>query len=361
MLKVLFAFTDVLGNKTFSSRMLTVLREQPDIDIATLHFGPDDFLRYPAPRILRKSNFLETRAVFRRKIHREGIPTGDVVMINGLGLAMELLPRIPRVPAVIATDTTPKLLRNQILRLNPPAWRRFALAASGHLQDYSLRRVLPRVRYFLPMSGWCSASLCADYGFPPSRCRVTLSPQPHAERRSSRAEGPLRLLFVGNDFQRKGGDMLLQAFRRSLFASCVLTIVSNDSTLMSIKLPDGVKLVSGLRTADDVAPIYAHHDVLLYPSRMDQFSNVIAEAAMAGVPSISTDVGGVSDLVADGETGLLIPWGAGEKDWEESVLRLAKDEAFRQQLADNCYKFANDRLSLTRFSALIAEVLAEFR
>jgi len=57
----------------------------------------------------------------------------------------------------------------------------------------------------------------------------------------------------------------------------------------------------------DAAPFYAAVDVLAVPSRNEGMGRVIIEAMAAGVPVVASRVGGIPDLVTDGETGLLVP------------------------------------------------------
>jgi glycosyltransferase involved in cell wall biosynthesis len=56
----------------------------------------------------------------------------------------------------------------------------------------------------------------------------------------------------------------------------------------------------------DVVDLLAASDVLLLPSQMDAFPTSLLEAASVGVPAVATEVGGIPEIVTDGETGLLI-------------------------------------------------------
>ena len=61
--------------------------------------------------------------------------------------------------------------------------------------------------------------------------------------------------------------------------------------------------------ADDVSPFYAACDVIALSSANEGTPVTIIEALAAGVPVVSTDVGGVRDVVEDGRSGFLVPPG----------------------------------------------------
>ena len=58
---------------------------------------------------------------------------------------------------------------------------------------------------------------------------------------------------------------------------------------------------------EDVPSLLAHADIFVLPSRSEAFPNAAIEAMAAGVPVIASAVGGLRDLITDGETGLLVP------------------------------------------------------
>jgi glycosyltransferase involved in cell wall biosynthesis len=62
-----------------------------------------------------------------------------------------------------------------------------------------------------------------------------------------------------------------------------------------------------------IAPLYAHADCMLNPSTVDNMPISILEAFASGVPVISTNAGGIPDLLEDGVSGLLVPVGDAEE------------------------------------------------
>lgn len=74
----------------------------------------------------------------------------------------------------------------------------------------------------------------------------------------------------------------------------------------SLGLTDVVRLVGRL-DRDAVAALYREADVALNPSTVDNMPNSVLEALACGVPVVSTNVGGVTYIVQDGTTALLVP------------------------------------------------------
>src|SRR5579885_3346020 len=132
-----------------------------------------------------------------------------------------------RVPAAVTLDTVPLTMDRQRRQRGLGGWKR---TAAHQIHHRALRAAAPAYRVWLPMTSDCAQSLQEDYGVQPGRCRVTLNPQdvdwwtPPPRRLAP----PWRLLFVGNDFQRKGGDRLMRLCSHHFSGGCTWTIVSND-------------------------------------------------------------------------------------------------------------------------------------
>lgn len=105
----------------------------------------------------------------------------------------------------------------------------------------------------------------------------------------------------------------------------------------------------------DVNEFYAACDVFALPSFLEGFGLVYVEAAFHGVPSIGTNVGGVVDVITDGETGLLVP-PQNPSALAIAILRLRDDPMFRRVLGnaarDRAYSQFTEKSMADRYGSL---------
>lgn len=111
-------------------------------------------------------------------------------------------------------------------------------------------------------------------------------------------------------------------------------------------------------TRPDVARLLHAADLFLLTSISEGIPVTLIEAMAAGLPVVSTDVGGVAEVVADGETGLLAPSGDDET-LTRAVLRLAGDAEFRERLGRAGHERATGVFSQSAMHAAYARCLEE--
>jgi glycosyltransferase involved in cell wall biosynthesis len=177
---------------------------------------------------------------------------------------------------------------------------RYGLARLGE------RVLWSRVAHFTPWSTWAADSLRRQ-GIPADRITV-LPPgvdldlwRPRARRRGADG-GKLRLLFVGGNFERKGGRMLLDVVRARFAGRVELDVVTPEAVEHG---PD-VRVHRVAPNTDRLRELYAQADLFVLPTRAECFGIATIEAMASGLPAIVGDVGGARDIVEDASTGWLI-------------------------------------------------------
>jgi glycosyltransferase involved in cell wall biosynthesis len=164
--------------------------------------------------------------------------------------------------------------------------------------------VWDEVSLFTPWSNWVANSLRRQ-GVAANRIEV-IEPgvdldhwQPHPELKQ--LDGRLHILFVGGDFERKGGDLLLAAFASGEFKDCELDIVTNKK----LAALQNVHFYQASPNSDTLKSLYARADVLVLPTRADCTPITIKEAMACGLPVLATDVGSIPEMVTNNHNGWL--------------------------------------------------------
>jgi glycosyltransferase involved in cell wall biosynthesis len=138
-----------------------------------------------------------------------------------------------------------------------------------------------------------------------------------------------RFLFVGREFDRKGGDFVLRAFER-VHAALPWTRLTMITGLKRPSPLPGVRWLTDLSSAD-LANEYASADVFVFAARFDTWGDVLVEAMSAELACICPDRPPFNEIVSDGITGCCV-------DVEDAgalsqvMLRLALDRAARTTL-----------------------------
>jgi starch synthase len=156
-------------------------------------------------------------------------------------------------------------------------------------------------------------SLVEEYGLDPARVTVVGAgingetlPASTQRRRATWCAGGPTLLFVGNDFARKGGHDLLQAFAklRAEFPDARLQLVG---TRPDVPPQPGVEVLGRVHDRARIAQLYAGADVFVLPSVFDPLPLVLLEAMSHGVPVVTTASCGIPDVLRDGREGTVVP------------------------------------------------------
>lgn len=177
-------------------------------------------------------------------------------------------------------------------------------------QKHHAREALVRnASALFPWSQWAADSLVRDYGAEPSRIHV-IAPgvdlsqwKPPAKRRGSE-QGSTNILFVGGDFYRKGGDLLLDWAAHTGARNWTLHLVTRD---VVTPVCERVRVYNGLSSNDPaLVRLYETADAFVLPTRGDCYSLAAIEAMATGLPVVLSRTGGTEDIVANGETGYLI-------------------------------------------------------
>ncbi|NPV85818.1 MAG: glycosyltransferase [Anaerolineae bacterium] len=106
-----------------------------------------------------------------------------------------------------------------------------------------------------------------------------------------------------------------------------------------------VRFVPYLKDETALPLFFQAADVLIHPSRADNFPNVILEALACGLPVLSTRVGGIPEQIEEGKTGFLVEPGD-VPSMTENIIRMISDSALRRQMGIRAREIAEERYHL---------------
>src|SRR6185295_6176496 len=136
------------------------------------------------------------------------------------------------------------------------------------------RRTFKRARKLVVWHEWARQSLMKDYDVEPGKIElirpgINLS-RWNFPRSTAAGSGPVRLLFVGGDFRRKGGETLLAAFKRDLAGTCELDIVTREE--VDLTGLSNVRVHHGLGSnVPELMALYERADLFLFPTLADVY------------------------------------------------------------------------------------------
>ena len=235
------------------------------------------------------------------------------------------------------------------------------------------QKALDRASLAIFSSDWAARAALEHYRVDPARVRVVpfganvedRSPDIVEASIASRPADRCRLLFVGVDWQRKGGDIALDVAGRLKKANLPvrLDIVGCEPEIEG-SLPEYVQCHGFVSksTAEGrkrLKNLLEESHFLLLPSRADCSPIVVSEASAFGVPCLGTRVGGIATLIKEWQNGYLFPADAGGGDYAACIMRHFENYSSYQALARSSFEEYRTRLNWGVSAARVAGMLAE--
>ncbi|HEX6998141.1 MAG TPA: glycosyltransferase family 4 protein [Gammaproteobacteria bacterium] len=191
-------------------------------------------------------------------------------------------------------------------------------------------------------SRFAERSLVEDYGCAPERVECVYSGV-NVDVRAAAAQQPgnKTVLFVGTEWERKGGPQLVEAFRaaRRVHPDAQLEIVGCTPDVTA----PGCRVV-GPVPRERLSGHYASAALFCLPSLVEPSAVALVEAAAHGLPVVATDVGGTADRVLHGRTGCLVPPGD-VSQLASALIELLGDAALRRRLGEEGRRLAAERFT----------------
>jgi hypothetical protein len=309
MMNVLFIHENTLGHGSYLPVFADYFGAHPELGINVELLNatplPDDLAAkadWTAPGLRRfglDMHFGRWRKVasahVRSLLDARGTKSFDAIVVNTQSVALELI-EVDR-PLFVCLDATFRQLTESKWFSDPPLGKVAAQLNAGLLS--SEQKLYQRAATVLPWSQIAAASLREDYQIDPKQILILPPSIELPECREKRRRG----LFIGADFKRKGGDLLLATFRRSFTGRLELDLVTESD----VNPEPGVRLWRNIRSRTaEWEELWRQADLFLFPSQLETFGIVLVEALAFGVPIVSSRAGAAEEILDHGKAGALL-------------------------------------------------------
>jgi glycosyltransferase involved in cell wall biosynthesis len=271
-----------------------------------------------------------------------------------------------KIPVVHVQDATFRLLSNYYQEFDRASrWTKW----EGDLLE---RKALRKSAFIVYASHWAANSAMKDYGVSPDRILITplganMNVAPESEIIFNKEKNEtLTMLYLAVEWERKGGSIAFDALRY-LHDVCgipakliVCGCVPPDSfrhpgmeviPFLNKNLPEDHARFTGLLSS-------VHF--LILPTRADCSLLVACESNAYGVPAITTNTGGVADVVKDGVNGYCLPYEAVGADYGKLIAELFNDKPRYHSLIGSSRRRYEEELNwdkwADRFRAVYARI-----
>lgn len=250
-------------------------------------------------------------------------PAPDLVLQNGALFAPGLPPPYPY--ALLCDHT-------RALAQATPAWPAAGLpppldyGPGWFARERALYRGATAIACF---SENVARSMIRDYGVDPGRVAVVGAGANVFPEHAARRDDGRTVVFVGKEFARKGGQVLLEAFARVRRAfPKVRLLVAGPPVPRTAPL--GVAFL-GFVPLEELPSLLAQATVFALPTLAEPFGIAFLDAMACGVPCVGTRHEAIPEIVRDGVTGLLVPPGD-PAALAGALQRLLADPAFARAM-----------------------------
>lgn len=228
-------------------------------------------------------------------------------MVLQVGVLFNASYDAPFIKNLIYTDYT------SVLSAQKPASGRSPFSGAELTRWIALeRQAYEQADHVFTRSRLVQASLIDDYGIAPAKVTVVggginfppLPPFPAGNLEFGVPTG----LFIGREFYRKGGDVLLKAFAlaRETYPDTHLLVVTRDEPAPDLP-SENVHFIEYRWSRELLQSLYRMADYFVLPSRLETWGDVLLEAMAFGMPCIGTESDAMNEIILNKTNGCLVP------------------------------------------------------
>lgn len=334
---LLVTFPVDLGNLTYEKRFIQLFKEEKDIDVKLFRFDHNQTQKHP------KSIFtISYLQIFWKRLQKsielwqeiyQAKKEGRKILFHGVSPALFGYLATGKNKSYIVTEWTRKLYE--------PIWQS---SGSPKWLTWIHKKILNAQTSVLGLTDNVIDQITRDYSVPPVKIKKVKLPfncdlktfVPSQERE----DDEIRLLFVGGDFQRKGGDILLDWFKKHHQSGLKMTMVTNHP----VEKYPGITVEKNIQYGSHKhVEIFKNQDIFVLPTKCDSYPSVLGEAACAGLAILTTkNALGASEVIENGKNGYIFD---SQAELLERLTVLVRDKVIISTMKQNSRKLIEKKFS----------------
>jgi glycosyltransferase involved in cell wall biosynthesis len=323
-----------LDKNAFSGTLYYIYKSLSRLDSIRLVELGNPYYPHPIHKLTRKlkrnkggslgldsHNYLENFRKFKNLLDKQLKDTECDFIFAPVG-AQEISCLETNVPIIYLSDTTFKLYQE----FYQPDLKPLEIKHMSQLES----EAITKAEILIYSSKWAADSAILDYKASPDKVNIipfgaNIDVVPSCQEvLQKNQQSTCQLLFVGKDWNRKGGEIAYQTL-----LSLISLGLDVHLTIVGCVPPEGfyhrnltvIPYLNKNKKADRyrLEQLFLNSHFLLFPTRADCSPISICEANAFGLPVLSTDVGGIPSMIKNGENGHLFPLSASGDDYAHLI------------------------------------------
>ncbi len=181
-----------------------------------------------------------------------------------------------------------------------------------------------------------------------------------AKKKSERCQ----LLFLGVNWERKGGDIAFQTLLKLEEMGVQAHLIICGCTPPARLSHERMTVIPFLNKSDPAQRVqlerwFETSDFFFLPTRSECYGMVFCEASAYGLPVITTNTGGVSGAVTNGENGFMLPLSAEAVDYAGVIAKVYRDDQLYAELVRSSRAAFDERLNWDAWGVAVRKLLVE--
>lgn len=298
------------------------------------------------------------------KVAAQRLAGGDFDVIITVAGSPEIAFLKTDLPVVLIEDATFAILHNYYPQYTD------LLKISIHQANMTEALAIAKASMVIYSSEWAARSAVEIYHADERRVHVVPyganfeTPPTREGVLQRRKSGRCRLLFMGVNWQRKGGEIAFETLLKleELEIAAELTVCGcippkgfTHERMVVIPFLDK----NDEKQREEINKLFVMSDFLLLPTRGDCTPIVFCEANAFGLPVITTSTGGVPGIIKDGENGCMLPLSARGAEYARVIAEIYQDDQRYAALVRSSRAAFDNRLNWSVWGTTVKKLLDE--